>query len=242
MHYLFSFPKHVAQSLNYLLAYGQRFGIMLNENSKIILLFLITIKVLLCSIALIWTTGKFSSIHFNYFLGSSSFFGLVLFISFTALIIAYFYPKLYSIEKDIIYYNKLSNESTDIAEDIDNVISNSDMILNYEFEKLLNKLSELKIYDCKERRFRNKDFDRVTVIQSFQYLLLAFRKTLPLKLEADIDNTSIYEIFNKHFFFSEKSKKMTTQNWNAFKKVRLDDVENNEFYNYLSKELKKATL
>lgn len=116
MNYLFSFPMHVAQSLNYLLAYGYRFGRMLKENSKIILLFLITIKVLLCSIALICLIDKISFIQLNYVLGGFSFFGLVLFVSFIGLIIAYFYPESYSIDKDITYYINKMIRNTDVEQ------------------------------------------------------------------------------------------------------------------------------
>jgi hypothetical protein len=113
--------------------------------------------------------------------------------------------------------------------------------LNREFEILIECLKKTHLFNHESRRFNLELYKKVTVLQSYQYLLVVFRNIMNPRLESIVDNTDIYSLFNDYF-----KVEMTTQNWNRFtyrkKESILHERLENDFYIDLFKEIKKVGL
>lgn len=153
MKYIFLFLKHFVQTLNYSVAYGQFAMKKVQDEFKFISLFLSAIMVLISGIMFFKLIGEFSTPQLDYAFGSLSFIGIVLFVAFIGLILAYFFPESNSIDKDIPYYNKILNESPDIVDDISN---EDELLSSFESRFVQNNFDEI-FTELKKNKFLNDE-------------------------------------------------------------------------------------
>lgn len=108
------------------------------------------------------------------------------------------------------------------------------------FLKLKNALMKCELFDNDKNTFYLQNYENVTSLQSFQYLMTFYILEILNKGINEVNKTKIYTYFNNTFTITRRNKtqKMTTKNWNVFKSNRLFDIYNSQFYNDLSNELK----
>lgn len=114
---------------------------------------------------------------------------------------------------------------------------------NHAFDELVRALVEIQMYDSEQKCFYLGEYEDVTSLQSFQYLLTFFIWEVLGKGLKEVNRSELYSYFNATFAIVRNSKPqvMTTKNWDPFKKSRLNTLEESLFYNDLTKEFKKIT-
>lgn len=119
---------------------------------------------------------------------------------------------------------------------------------DYQFKALLEALDKITLYDSEKKCFNLSKYSEVKSLHSFQYLLFFFVTQVLDEDIQEVSKTKIYKLFNHKFSIKTTGgkNKMTTQNWNTFRKKQLIEIINDpnscDFYIDLSNQLKKTTL
>lgn len=111
---------------------------------------------------------------------------------------------------------------------------------NDSLSKLKDTLSKCELFDNHKNTFYLQNYENVTSLQSFQYLMCFYILEVLGKGINEVNKTELYTYFNKTFNITRRNKTqlMTTKNWDNFKTNRFYDIANSQFYIDISKELK----
>ncbi|MGO3691075.1 MAG: hypothetical protein ACTJF0_11510 [Psychroflexus halocasei] len=121
---------------------------------------------------------------------------------------------------------------------------NSNKEIDDAFYKLKEALNQIEMYDSANKCFYLTEYEKITSLRSFQFLLTYFVLEILGKGINEVDKVEIYSKFNSSFSIKRnyKAQKMTTQNWNLFQKKWLQKLDESNFYSDLSKEMKNISL
>lgn len=123
----------------------------------------------------------------------------------------------------------------------ESIVMESDV--NNSLSKLKDALSKSKLFDNHKKTFKLKEYEDITSLQSFQYLICFYILEFLGKGINEVNKTELYAYFNTSFKITRHNKPqlMTTKNWDNFKSDKLDSLPECQFYNDLCKDLKNIT-